>query len=277
MESAVARRGNRSSAISHFLSFVRTLSFIVGITLGFGAIFAGVWSKFLLPLLYSSFSARKAVTEQQLHAFRTIVTKLRRIRSNERIYGPIALIANQSDIGAEIHVRSDVDRSDTASQSSLPVAKLSDSLLIEEVPEDSSHQLARSGTSPTTDSNLSFLVTPTDDSPSPFTHLSESLTTLTLCMDATSTTRTSLLSTASSFTAQLNTQAFQFATRRPGAGGRMSGLDAGLVKAGADPNAVNPEKQGEEGGTVTVEDVKREIRGLKGLLLSRREFPHMKR
>ena len=49
----------------------------------------------------------------------------------------------------------------------------------------------------------------------------------------------------------------------------MSGLDAGLVKAGADPNAVNPEKQGEEGGTVTVEDVKREIRGLKGLLLSR--------
>ena len=49
----------------------------------------------------------------------------------------------------------------------------------------------------------------------------------------------------------------------------MSALDAGLVKAGADPNEVNAENKGEAEGAVSVEDVKREIRGLKGLLLSR--------
>lgn len=50
----------------------------------------------------------------------------------------------------------------------------------------------------------------------------------------------------------------------------MSSLDAELVKAGATLGSSEARGEGDgKEGQVTVEDVKKEIRGLKGLLLSR--------
>lgn len=43
MDRSLGRR-SRSAALTNFLDFVKTLSYIVGITLGVGSIFAGVWS-----------------------------------------------------------------------------------------------------------------------------------------------------------------------------------------------------------------------------------------
>lgn len=301
MDRSLTRGEGRSSTITHFLSFIKTLSFVVGITLGLGAIFAGVWSvshflshlsdkrltvqrgnqKFLLPLLYSTFSARKAVTEQQLHAFKTIVTKLKGIRSN-KIYHPIPVAfpghhetAGRSPVTTSRNDGADED--DTGSHSSLRGAKITDSLLIEELPEDSpptTHLITRPHQTTPLPPTLSLLTYPPTHAPSRLTALPETLTKLELYMDATSTTRTSLLSTVSAFTSSLNSQAFQFATRTRGGYGAsvgMGSLDANLVKAGAKPEEAGAGavgKQG-EGGGVSVDDVKKEIRGLKGLLLSR--------
>ncbi|KAJ9112233.1 hypothetical protein QFC22_006317 [Naganishia vaughanmartiniae] len=286
MDGSLGSRNTRSGAIINFLSFIKTLSYVIGITLGVGSIFAGVWSKFLLPLLYSTFSARKAVTEQQLFAMKTIVHKLKAIRSNKKIYRhrvPVTQDTLQTDaVGLTLTTTAvqKVDQDDAASSSSLKGGKLADSLLIEEVSDDNSHpdsQLIPHMTEPTSErlSSLSFLITPDTHQPSRITRLPELLDDLELCMDATSTTRTSLLSTVSAFTSQLNSQAFQFATRSRGMGayGSSVGLDTlsqNLGKAGA--------KAGEglagsnEGEQVSVDDIKKEIRGLKGLLLSRLIF-----
>lgn len=43
MDRSLARR-SRSAAVTSFLDFIKTLSYVVGITLGVGSIFAGVWS-----------------------------------------------------------------------------------------------------------------------------------------------------------------------------------------------------------------------------------------
>lgn len=146
--------------------------------------------------------------------------------------------------------------------------------MIEELTEDESpanRQLVPHGNKPSPDLpiTLSLLSTPETHHPSKLTTLSEKLDDLHLHMDATSTTRTSLLSTVSAFTSQLNSQAFQFATRSRGgygSGVAMSSLDQNLVKAGA---KVDGGEGKEEEGKVSVEDIKKEIRGLKGLLLSR--------
>jgi hypothetical protein len=166
------------------------------------------------------------------------------------------------------------DQDDAGSHSSLKdgAEKLAESLRIEELEDETptSRQLIPHGTKPAPDLpvTLSFLTTPDTHHPSRLTTLPEKLDDLQLHMDATSTTRTSLLSTVSAFTSQLNSQAFQFATRsRGGYGSGMSSLDRNLADAGGKVGAEEKEK-GEE-GKVSVEDIKKEIRGLKGLLLSR--------
>jgi hypothetical protein len=235
-------------------------------------------------LLYSTFSARKAVTEQQLFAMKTIVHKLKAIRSNKKIYRHRVPATNDTlrtevdSLSLTTTANHKVEQDDAASYSSLKGAKLADSLLIEEVPDDNSHsesQLVphKPETSSEQLSTLSFLTTPDTHQPSRITKLPELLDDLELCMDATSTTRTSLLSTVSAFTSQLNSQAFQFATRSRGVGayGSSVGLDTlsqNLGKAGA---KVGEGSDGlkEEGEQVSVDDIKKEIRGLKGLLLTR--------
>ncbi|KAJ9092533.1 hypothetical protein QFC21_006764 [Naganishia friedmannii] len=284
MDGSMGSRNTRSGAIINFLSFLKTLSYVVGITLGVGSIFAGVWSKFLLPLLYSTFSARKAVTEQQFFAMKTIVHKLKAIRSNKKIYRhrvpatPDTLRTETDSVSLTTTADQKVEREDAASYSSLKGAKLADSLLIEEVSDDNSHsdsQLVpyKNGSPSALSSTLSFLTTTDSRQPSKITKLPELLDDLELCMDATSTTRTSLLSTVSAFTSQLNSQAFQFATRSRGMGayGSSVGLDTlsqNLGKAGAKAGegSVDLKVESEQ---VSVDDIKKEIRGLKGLLLSR--------
>lgn len=44
MEGPLGNRNTRSGAIINFLSFMKTLSYVIGITLGVGSIFSGVWS-----------------------------------------------------------------------------------------------------------------------------------------------------------------------------------------------------------------------------------------
>lgn len=240
--------------------------------------------KFLLPLLYSTFSARKAITEQQLHAVQAITSKLKSIRANKKIYRqtptPVRdaarVVSGDSSLrpaGAD----QKPDQEDAGSHSSLKEGgKLAESLLIEELTEDDSpanRQLVPHAKQSTDERPvaLSFLVTPDTKHPSKMTILAEKLDELELCMDATSTTRTSLLSTVSAFTSQLNSQAFQFATRTRGGYGSsvgLSSLDQNLAKAGAKVDGPGAGGKEEE-GAVSVEDIKKEIRGLKGLLLSR--------
>jgi hypothetical protein len=235
-----------------------------------------VWQKFLLPLLYSTFSARKAVTEQQLHAVQSITSKLKTIRANKNLYRQSPTIVRDStgaaaDSSLVAAAEQKPEHDDTGSSLKEGGTKLAESLLIEELTEDESptnRQLVPHGNKPSPDlpTTLSLLTTPETHHPSKLTILSEKLDDLHLHMDATSTTRTSLLSTVSAFTSQLNSQAFQFATRSRGGYGSMSSLDQNLAKAGAKVDG-GEAKEGE--GKVSVEDIKKEIRGLKGLLLSR--------
>jgi hypothetical protein len=182
--------------------------------------------RLLLPLLWSTFSARQAITEQQLVGFKQIVAGLRSIR------GRVDLEAKQAEEG--------------------------EPLLQAKVPEQNTFLHFRPGL---------------EELPSLLDNLGTNLS-------ATSTTRTSLLSTLASYNSQLHTQDFVSNTR----GGRSRGgvglntLDENLAKeAGRSGSGGLAGGESEEfvigRAAPEFEELRKEVRGLKGLLLSRQVGP----
>lgn len=122
----------------------------------------------------------------------------------------------------------------------------------------------------------------------PLASLTSTVRDLTSTLDSTSTTRTSLLSTLESYTSTLHREVFLRSDRFGSSGGysggySMSTLSANLAKAGGGgTSGRNRAQQGAEAGDgglsgvgVKSEEwdaVRKEVRGIKGILLNRRNF-----
>jgi hypothetical protein len=227
--------------------------------------------RLLLPLLWSTFSARQAITEQQLVGFKQIVAGLRSIRGR-RFYRSTPQVAVSHKKGSEGNSESGSDR-DTVKAS-----KLGDSLLIEEMSEAGRVDLEAKQ-----DEEKESLLQAKVQERNTFLHFRPGLEELPSLLDdlgtnlsATSTTRTSLLSTLASYNSQLHTQDFVSNTR----GGRSRGgvglntLDENLAKeAGRSGSGGLAGGESEDfvigRAAPEFEELRKEVRGLKGLLLSR--------
>ncbi|TYJ53412.1 hypothetical protein B9479_005959 [Cryptococcus floricola] len=221
--------------------FLRRLSQLLAIVLGVSSAGSAIWSLFILPLLHASFSARKALVDQQNDRAINIARALSRIRSLS-IYGQPSPADTPAEGGEE-------------KQADGPLENTSDASLQE------IHSSAASESSLTPDSGgtpgqavfpLSNLST-----------LSSSLSRLTSALESTSTTRTSLISNLESYSSHLHRQLF--AARPVGSKGfggyavGMGSLDAHLRNEG------EAESRGEEWDAV-----RKDIRAIKGMLLNRR-------
>jgi hypothetical protein len=162
---------------------------------------------FILPLLHSSFAARKAITEQQLNNMSSFVQRLKALRSSS-LYPPEVQAVN-------------------------PAATEEKQGTITDIPAPTS---------------LSLI--------SPLSALPTALRVLTEAMQATDTTRTSLMTSLSSYTNELHTQSLGMKVGGHGSSG--FGLNAALAKEGA-----------AGGRGVEWDEARKEVRLIKGLLLNR--------
>lgn len=206
---------------------------------------------FILPLLHSSFSARRALVDQQKDRWAALVHGLREVKAG-RLY--------ESPPAAKRAL--ELESTDGESQSEAEEARLTHH--VDDPPQDQG-----SGLIPL----------------SPVSSLSTSLATLVSALMSTSTTRTSLLSTLESYTSTLHRQVYirsqPLASQRYGLGT----LSANLARAGggksnrwpydADQSADHADGGGLDSVGVRSEEwdaVRKEVRAIKGMLLSRRNF-----
>jgi len=136
--------------------------------------------------------------------------------------------------------------------------------LLEELPSSSSTP-SRRPSNPTVTTSNSLLPIPD------LTHLSTSLKSLTAALSSTSTTRTSLLTSLESYTSHLHREIYLHSSTSS-----SSGLPVGLGTLGA-----NLREAGTGTGTATGtggegknewDEVRKEVRAMKGMLLGRRSF-----
>jgi hypothetical protein len=227
----------------------------LSLVLGSSAVVAGIWSAFILPLLHASFSARRALVDQQKDRWAGLVAGLKEVRARS-IYPPAT---------EEASVPSSVLES-KGDEEKLALDKLGEEArLIEEESTD-----GEDTSTPNTAAIERILPLNTISS------LSISLANLVTAFTSTSTTRTSLLSTLESYTSHLHRQLYLRST--PGSGGMrygMNTLSANLAKAGGGKAWGAFEQEGEQTTGVKGEEwdaVRKEVRAIKGMLLSRRNF-----
>ncbi|WVQ82135.1 hypothetical protein IAT38_004263 [Cryptococcus sp. DSM 104549] len=224
--------------------FLRRLTQIISIVVGASSTVAVIWSLFLLPLLHSSFSARKAIVDQQSERLTTLVEGLRRLRSKIIYPAP----SSESEAG-----EGETEKSKELVRREASLKEINSTSSV------ASHH-SESGDSDSAQPKPEMVPF------SPLTTLCKSVRGLTSALDSTSTTRTSLISTLESYTSHLHRQLF---VARPtgGYGGfsvGMGSLSANLKKEGLDSGV---EGKGEEWDAA-----RKEIRAIKGMLLNRRSF-----
>lgn len=225
----------------------------------------GGLQRLVLPLLWSTFSARQAVTDQTLFGFREIIAGLRTIRSR-RFYKhqPVKLERHHHD-GQQQLLLLGKDKSAAPPADEQPPPKMmGESLLIEDMSViDPEHE----------DVEENELDDPSEPKTPLYLHsdldiLPPLLDTLRLNLAATSTTRTSLLSTLTAYTSQLNTQSFTswHGASYPGLSSRvgLKSLDENLAKETWNGKEMVLGRPAPE-----FEELRKEVRGLKGVLLSR--------
>lgn len=244
--------------------YLKRLSYILSILLGTGATIASIWSLFLLPLLHASFSARRALVEQQLERWTGLGAGLRQMRQKGMYALPPAPAAEGEDKPGSA--------ADGEKGGQTTALERSARAMVEEI---SSVASASGGE--------------VDEQPHPpqptplLPDLSDVITSveeLAATRGNTSTTRTSLLSTLESYTSNLHRQLW---SPRPGHG--YSGYGVGL-------NSLDANLAKERGGITTESNglhaaagelamgvkgeeydaVRKEIRAIKGILLNRRNF-----
>ncbi|TXT07413.1 hypothetical protein VHUM_03133 [Vanrija humicola] len=248
---------------------LRRLAYLVGIVLGGGALVAGLWSTFLLPLLHATFSARTALSIPQKERWRSLLESLGKIRALGIYRRP--RVADEEDAkdaqGTELAlVRT---RSSQKSEGSTPKDK-------------EAAKAPPSVTAVTVTSEDEDTRTPPSLHADP-SALSASLRDLAASLDATNTTRTSLISTLESYTSGLHRELFVArglnnsawgggsaygGTGRVGLGTLSANLAQASNSSGAGESTLGlPAAKSQEW-----DSVRREVRAIKGLLLNRRNF-----
>jgi len=215
---------------------------------------AGIWSAFVLPLLHASFSARRALVDQQKDRWVGLVAGLREVRA-KKIY-PLATETGDITLGA--------DTKGTTGE--LVLDKMTEEARL--IEEESNKDAEEEATTSTIERILPLETV---------SSLSTSLGNLVSAFTSTSTTRTSLLSTLESYTSHLHRQLYLRST--PGSSGMrygMNTLSANLAKAGGGKGWGGFEQESND-ETVGVKGeewdaVRKEVRAIKGMLLSRRNF-----
>ena len=254
--------------------YLHRLSRLLTFLLAIGGSAALISTLFILPLLQSTFAARTALVKAQSERMEVFLGRLRSMRAL-RMYGPRSHNARDGrSVGPDGQV---VD--DTASQ------RRSEEEEVEQA-GDEEKALIRSSSVSTPSAPPALLSLPA------LTTLITALRTLKSLRSNTSTTRTSLLSTIEAYTSALHRQLWNPAPghsaygfgRGSGRGVGLGSLDRQLALTGGRGKGKGPwddARAGEGGGGgVVLEDVvdrreewdavRREIRGVKGLLLGRR-------
>ncbi|WVF73130.1 hypothetical protein IAT40_007949 [Kwoniella sp. CBS 6097] len=263
------------------LTFLRRLAFVLSVVLGVSASIAGIWSYFILPLLHSSFSARKAILDQQVPRYQKLLEGLRGLRSN-KLYGPLRVERpSPSDESEKEQKVDDRKRSTIRREASLKEITSSASISMSSSSSQNHHD-TNADANADTDADITQ---PTLHEPlvplSSLQNLSTNLNSLTSALDNTSTTRTSLISTLESYTSHLHRE--MFVSRAPGlnhgfrGGSGFGGYSIGGTLGANLSRASGSAGAGEEGGIRAGngeewDSVRKEIRAIKGLLLNRRAF-----
>ncbi|EKC98640.1 hypothetical protein A1Q2_07062 [Trichosporon asahii var. asahii CBS 8904] len=255
---------------------LKRLAYVVSIILGGGAVFAGLWSAFLLPLLHATYSARNALALPQSERWSQLVEKLKGIRE-------LAIFPVRSEEETRALVRA--HKAELASQASQVGEEETEEKDGEEGEEkDGERKLLTAPDDSPKSASISLAETAEESvAPPPTTSqlhadpsvLGPALRELASSMEATATTRTSLLSTLEGYTSGLHRELFlsRGANSSPWSKGTSSvglgTLSANLAKAGGNTDSPLglPAAKSEEWDAV-----RREVRAIKGILLNRRNF-----
>lgn len=258
---------------------LRKLAYIVSIVMGGSAILAGVWSAFLLPLLHATCSARNAIASAQKDRWATIREKLAAIRSLGIF--PLPLTREEAEERAHVIARIEREKAEKA----------------EKAADDEKLALQRTR-SPDSPRSASISLSHTDDIPpsvkppplpmrADTADLTAALRDLAANLDATATTRTSLVSTLEGYTSGLHRELFLARGSGPSTPwgpvpGATTGrvglgtLSANLANAGGKVSSGSPGEASPLGippaRSEEWDNVRREVRAIKGLVLNRRNF-----
>ncbi|OCF32153.1 hypothetical protein I316_06067 [Kwoniella heveanensis BCC8398] len=279
---------------SSTIAFLKRLSSILSVILGASASIAGIWSYFILPLLHSSFSARKALLDQQVPRYAKLLEGLRALRSN-KLYGPPLRVGEKiRDEKSGSRKTRDEDGKKRERDGVTPRPTIRREASLKEITSSASVS-SSSTTHPndTQDHDHNADVDHVEPTPPsqplvPFSSLQAlrtHLNSLTSALDNTSTTRTSLISTLESYTSHLHRQ--MFVSRAPGSGFGSAGGGGGFggYSIGGTLGMNLKQASGSGGAAASVgitgngdgeawDSVRKEIRAIKGLLLNRRAFAH---
>jgi hypothetical protein len=256
---------------------LKRLAYVVSILVGGSAILAGAWSAFLLPLLHATYSARNAIAGAQKDRWRTMLEKLQAIRGLGIF--PLALTAEENAERDAAIAKIEAEKAEKAAAKE----------------QEKDKQVALHGQEPESPKSATTSIPdelPPATKPPPLPmradvgDLSAALKDLAANLDATATTRTSLVSTLEGYTSGLHRELFLARSGGPSTpwgpvpGANNTGrvglgtLSANLASAGgkvagqpeASPLGIPPARSEEW------DNVRREVRAIKGLLLNRRNF-----
>lgn len=219
--------------------YFRRLTQLLSIIVGASSAAAALWSLLLLPLLHASFSARKSLVEGQIQSMGTLLEGVVGLQAKLFHFSSL-----QPDKGAE-----------KGAEGESVEADLSTVTAIKEIDSYAA------STSSKTDSDMPAAIFPFLG----LRALSQSIHNLTTVLDATSTTRISLISTLESYTSHIHRQLFL--AKSPGYTSNRFTVGLGTLSENLKMEGEH-EKKGEEWDAV-----RKEVRAVKGLLLNRRAFP----
>lgn len=251
---------------SGLITGLQRLGYILSLILGSSAILGLFWSTFILPLLHSSFSARQVLLEQQTSRFGLLVSGLRALRGTSLFpplpSAPRSRLENHDDTSETSTEERKVDEAEHRSGIEEIISQSSGSDLplkgraIEGASNEEGEEVLAAATP----------LLPLDN----LTTLSTSLRSLSNAISSTSTTRVSLLSTLETYTSQLHRDVYLRNDHRSAFSVGLGSLSENLA------NASGSTALGSSGAAKSDrtewDDVRKEIRAIKGLLLGRRNF-----
>ncbi|WWD03439.1 hypothetical protein V865_001491 [Kwoniella europaea PYCC6329] len=233
----------RPASSSKTLLFIRRLTYILSILLGLSSAVAVIWSIFILPLLHSSFSARKALVDQQTERVNNLLEGIKKLRS-------LGIYTQSGSRGEEDEHAGRGNQREEAS--------------LKEISSSISSLRSENINNPEPNDEINEIIPIT-----PLTRLTSKLKILSSSLDATSTTRLSVISTLEGYTSSIHHQLF---LSRSTTGG-MSSYGVNMNSLSNHLNQDKNQSRDMIGGTGEEWDnTRKEIRAIKGLLLNRRQF-----
>ncbi|WWC64389.1 uncharacterized protein I303_106999 [Kwoniella dejecticola CBS 10117] len=289
---------------SKTIIFIKRITYLLSIFLGMSATFAGIWSIFVLPLLHSTFSARKALVSQQTDRMGDILERLRRLRAIGMYGQPRSMEPDQKygngvegmaegkhmkeshedENGSQNDDDDDDEDDDSGIRREASLKEISESVELLHLQSDhrrrqqEQENKRRAGIDEAEAEEVEIEIVPTTS----LSLLSTKLNDLSGAMESTSTTRISLISTLESYTSSIHRQLFVSRSLQGGYGGYsvgMNSLNQHLNNRGNSSGSKST--SGGVGGLVDDlggvnpeewDKTRKEIRAIKGLLLNRRQF-----